>query len=262
MSEDRERMTKDRRRRTNDKRLQSLSYVLWLVLLAALVFSCLFTINHLTINQFKLSRYFPIKTVRVYGIKHVDQKEVQALLLPLVNNGFFTINVEYIRDRLLQMPWVSDIFVRRDWPDQITITFVEKNAIARWNEESLLSSAGELFEPKDETYPLHLPKFVGPAGKQIIMLQFFNEINRVSMPLRAKISYLELTPYSTWKLALTNGITLQIGHKDILTRLGHFVKVYPKIVGDRAADVEYVDLRYPNGAAVRWKKTGKNPNLM
>ena len=39
--------------------------------------------------------YFPIKTVRIYGVNHVDQQEVQDLLLPLVNQGFFTINVEY-----------------------------------------------------------------------------------------------------------------------------------------------------------------------
>ena len=56
-------------------------------------------------------------------------------------------------------------------------------------------------------------------------------MNRLLTPLHAKISYLELTPYLTWKLTLDNGITLQIGHKDILTRLNHFVKVYPKIMG-------------------------------
>jgi cell division protein FtsQ len=227
---------------------QYVTQVVKIALLGMLVLSSIFAIN-----QFKLSRYFPIKTIRVYGIHHLDHQEVQALLLPLVNHGFFTINVESIRDRLLQMPWASDIFVRRDWPDQIDITIIEKNAIARWNEETLLSQSGELFSPKQETYPVKLPKFIGPDGNQIVMLQYFNEMNRLLMPLRAKISYLELTPYFTWKLKLDNGITLQIGHKDILTHLDHFVKVYPKIVGDHAADVDYIDLRYPNGLAVRWK---------
>jgi cell division protein FtsQ len=87
----------------------------------------------------------------------------------------------------------------------------------------------------------------------MFMLKYFNDINRLFAPLHAKISYLELTPYLTWKLRLNNGITMQMGHKDILTRLGHFVKVYPKIVGARAIDVDYIDLRYPNGLAVRWK---------
>lgn len=223
-----------------------------IVILGAVVLTSLFALN-----QFELSDYFPIKNVRVYGVNRVDHQEVQNLLTPLVNHGFFTINVEYIRDRLLQMPWVADTFVRRTWPDQVEITVVEKNALARWNGNSLLSESGELFSPKLETYPSNLPQFVGPPGQQVLMRDYFNQINRLLVPLRAKIAYLELTPYFTWKLTLDNGITLQIGHKDILTRLGHFVKVYPKIVGKRATDVEYVDLRYPNGVAVRWKTVVK-----
>ena len=174
-------------------------------------------------------------------------------MAPLLVHGFFSINVEYIRDRLLQQPWVSDISVRRNWPDQVEVTVVEKMPVARWDKATLLSDAGVLFTPKEGTYSENLPVFDGPEGKQILMLNYFNEINRLLTPLHAKISYLELTPYLSWRLKLDSGITLQIGHKDILTRLDHFVKVYPKIIGNHAGDVESVDLRYPNGVAVRWK---------
>ena len=227
---------------------QFVFYALKIALCGVVILSCIYAVN-----QIKLSRYFPIKQVEVFGVNRVDRQEVQALIQPLVNRGFFTINVELIRDRLLQMPWVSNTFVRRAWPDQIKITVIEKMPVARWNEHSLLSEAGELFSPKQATYPSHLPTFIGPEGKQIEMLQYYNEINRILDPLHARISLLELTPYSTWKVTMNNGISLQLGHKDILTRLGHFVKVYPKIVGSRAAEVDYIDLRYSNGIAVRWK---------
>jgi cell division protein FtsQ len=212
------------------------------------------------LNQLRLTDYFPIKSVHVFGANRVDQKSIQETLIPLLNHGFFGINVELIRERLLQQPWVSDIFVRRNWPDQVEIAIVEKHAIAEWNEQTLLSDLGELFIPSKETYPENLPQVVGPNGKQMVMLRYFKEINRLLMPLHAKISYLELTPYLTLKLRLDNGITMQLGHKDILTRLGHFVKVYPKIVGDKAASIDTIDLRYPNGVAVAWKSpfiTGK-----
>jgi len=225
------------------------SQLLKLFLLGTLIFSSVFFLN-----RFNLSHYFPIKTVRVYGVNHIDRMEVQNLLLPLVQRGFFTISVESIKDRLIQQPWVSDIFVRRTWPDQVEVTVVERNPIARWNDGSLLSTTGELFSPRAETYPVDLPQFIGPEGDQIVMLRYFNEISRVLMPLHAKISYLEMTPYFTWKLKLDNGMMLKIGHKDILTRLDHFVRVYPKIVGAHATDVDYIDLRYSNGMAVRWKK--------
>ena len=211
--------------------------VLKITLSGVLILTCIFGAN-----QIKLSQHFPIKSVNVYGVNHLDRQEVQTGVLPLVNRGFFTVNVEAIRDRLLQMPWVSTTYVRRTWPDQIDITVVEKVPAARWNQQSLLSIAGELFTPKQESYPSNLAAFSGPEGKQIDMLQNYVAINHILSPLHATISYLELTPYSTWMIKLNNGITLQIGHKDILTRLDRFVKVYPKIVGNREADVDYIDL--------------------
>lgn len=219
---------------------------------AAIVVTLVFAVN-----QIKFSRLFPIKTVRIYGANKVDHLEVQELLLPMVKSGYFNINIEYIRDRLLQIPWVSHLHVRRIWPDQVEVMIVEKHAAALWHEDgnshSLLSQAGELFLPKHDTYPTHLPRFNGPAGKQVVMLRFFNDINRLLNPLHTKVSYLELTPYLVWKISLDNGMTLQVGHKDILTRLDQFVKVYPKIVGNKVSDVDYVDLRYPNGLAIKWK---------
>lgn len=205
-------------------------------------------------NLLKHSNYFPIKAVHVVGLNHIAKTEMKDALLPLVMRGFFSINVETIHDRLLQMPWASEVLVRRRWPDTIDVLMHERVAVARWNENSLLSEDGDLFTPKDIDQP-SLANFVGADGQQITMLKYFVKINRILLPLHVKISYLELTPTMTWKLKLDNGMVLKVGYSDILTDLTHFVKVYPKIVGERAKDVEYVDLRYSNGMAVKWKKT-------
>lgn len=238
---------------------QSLSQTIWpifkiikIVSMAAILISACFAIN-----QFNLSDYFPIKTVRVYGLTRVSPQEIKNTLLPLLDRGFFVINVEYIKDRLLQIPWTGDIFVRRVWPDKIEITVVEKSPAAKWNGQSLLSTGGELFTPKKNTIPADLPELIGPDGKQVFMLQYLKDMKSLLVPLNAKIARLELTPYLSWKLILDNGMTLQMGHKDVLTRLSQFVKVYPKIIKGSASDVEYVDLRYPNGIAVQWKSSIK-----
>ncbi len=201
----------------------------------------------------KIPQFFPIRTVHVYGVNRVNQQDIQSALTPLLENGFFATKIDRIRDRLREFVWVSDILVRRTWPDLVDITIVEKNAVARWKIGGLLSDNGEVFSPDRKTWPDELPMFAGGAGKQIIMLEHFKNINRILVPLHAKIAYLELTPYEAWKLTLDNGVTLQMGQKDILTRLEHFVKVYSKIIGERADRVEYVDLRYPNGVAIKLK---------
>lgn len=212
------------------------------------IFSCAMFSMHLSLDH-----YFPIKKVEIIGANRSDQADIKSLLLPLVEHGFFKVNVTEIHDRLAQMPWIQDIAVRRDWPNKIEVNIIEKNALAKWGRDALLSTTGELFAPKLQSYPDHLPLFVGPLGKQLDMLQFYTALNRVIEPIHAKIAYLMLSPYATWYFSLDNGINIEAGHKDILTRLQQFVRVYPKIIGDRVNEVESVDLRYANGVAVRWK---------
>ncbi len=219
-----------------------------LICFVALIFFIMYAFN-----QLKTTQYFPIKEVKIAGIQHVSHEDVEHLLLPLVNKGFFAVSVEHIRETLNQLPWVSDASVRRVWPNQIRIQVSEKLPFALWNNEKLLSTSGQLFTPSRESFPSDLPEFAGPEGTQLKMLENYSKINKALAPLHFKVARLELSPAHVWSFTLNNGIKVNIGHKDILTRVGDFVKVYPKIIGSRASEVNSVDLRYSNGLAVRWK---------
>jgi len=207
----------------------------------------------LAVNQCKFINYFPIKEVKVAGIQHVTQQDIQRLLIPLVKKGFFGVNVAHIKESLLQFAWIENVSVRRIWPNQLLVQVTEKNPLARWNETKLLSTSGQIFSPSKQSYPLDLPLFVAPEGEQLQLVHYYEKMNTVLLPLRVKITRVELTAGRTWGLTLDNGIKLRIGQKDSLTRVADFVRVYPKIIGDREQDVEYIDLRYANGLAVRWK---------
>lgn len=217
--------------------------ILFIVFVAALF---------LALNEYKSAKYFPITAVKVFGIKNADQKELQRALFPLVNKGFFAIDVDTIKDRLLQSPWISHAVVQRKWPNQVSVVLTERQPVARWK-NSLLSTQGEIFTPDMKTYPLGLPHLLGPEGQQLRVLDHYKSLSAMLKPLNSKITRLELTRELSWNVMFENGIKLGVDHKDILTRINHFVKVYPKIVGSRTTDVEYIDLRYPNGLAVRWK---------
>jgi cell division protein FtsQ len=207
----------------------------------------------LSFNHLHFANYFPIREVKIAGANYSDHSDMQSALLPLVNKGFFKVDVVQIQQRLLQFPWVSEVSVRRVWPQSIDIEIVEKNSLARWNDLGLLSTTGEIFNPNKISYPKELPQFKGPPGTQMQMLNYYDIIDSLISPLECKIVEMELTDAHAWHIILSNGIKLNLGYKDILTRMEHFVKVYPKIVGSRASRVDYVDLRYSNGLAVHWK---------
>jgi len=225
----------------------------WKQVLHLIIFFSCVSAAIVIINRFKEEQHFPIKSVQIYGADHLNHDETQQILKPYVKNGYFGIHLEAIKERLLQDPWVSDVRVMRVWPDQVVINIIEKTPIAYWNEKKLLSSKGEVFFVTSGNYSSQLPRLIGPEGKHLFVIQYYNKISYLFRPLHFSVARLELTPEKLWKVTLDNGIKLTASHKDVLTRLSHFVKVYTKIIGERATDVDYVDLRYANGLAVKWK---------
>lgn len=236
--------------RVRKRRLENLNHY-GKIAIKVILFLLLITFAFSSLTHLK--NHFPIKFVRVVGAQHLDSRAVQQALTPLVNKNFFSIDVELIKDRLIQSPWVANAIVQRVWPDKVFITVVEKKPVARWNYGSLLSQNGEIFSPPAQSYPSHIPLFVGPEGEHLQMLQHYQKLNRLLTSLHLKIAKLEMIPQVAWGVTFDNGMKLNVGYKDVLTRMSHFVKVYHKIIGNRVADVEYVDLRYHNGLAVRWK---------
>jgi cell division protein FtsQ len=218
------------------------------IFLFGIFLSTLFLINYL-----KHSIYFPIKEVKIVGAQHSDHYTIQHLIQPLVKRGFFGVDVGEIKERISQAPWVSHLMVRRIWPNQVLIQITEKIPVAKWNDHTLISSKGELFHPAETSFPTNLPNFIGQEGDHVRMLSYYQKINNLLYPLHFKILSLEFTPYSVWRITFDNGIKLTTGHKSVLASLDRFVKLYPKVVGDRVDKVEYIDLRYSNGIAVKWK---------
>jgi len=224
---------------------------------AVFVCLCLY-LSLIGVRQLDLAHAFPFTNVKIYGAHALSHEELQRIVLPFLHHGFFTISIEALHDRLLQNPWISRVVVRRKWPDELTILLEERVPIARWNKATLLSTRGELFVPEEMTSDLHkasyqaLPSLIGPLNQHVLMLGYFQNINRLLQTIHVRIRELDLNAHATWKLTLDNGIVLYIGYKDVLTRVGQFAKVYPKLLNEEKGVIASVDLRYPNGMAVQW----------
>jgi cell division protein FtsQ len=54
-----------------------------------------------------------------------------------------------------------------------------------------------------------------------------------------------------WQIRLDGGTVLELGREQVEARLARFVAAYERTVGRLGRRIEYVDLRYPGGFAVR-----------
>lgn len=202
---------------------------------------------------------FPVRTVQIKGnYSHVDRELLRQTIMPYVKSGLFEMDTNSLRDRLSQIPWVANAAIDRQWPDALTISLVEQQPVARIGNDALLNAQGEVFAVNSSTIPQKLPLFTGPSGQEKLMLETYQQMELLLSSLGLHISSLSLDERQAWLLQLNNGLMVEVGHVDPLARLQRFVSVYNKMVGSNLANIQLIDLRYGNGAAVQFKQLSVN----
>lgn len=197
-----------------------------------------------------LPQHFPLTRVDLKGDFEKTSKAELEAALPRIAGNFFAADLAEVRASVERLPWVRRVAVRRIWPGRLEISIEEHVALARWGTgdemSALVNTFGERFAGKTGEA---LPSFVGPAGTQAEVARRYARFSAIVAPLGTNIDRVVLSPRHAWQLRLANGLHLALGRDADLaeTRLRRFVEVYPTVKTKN----EYVDLRYPNGFAVR-----------
>jgi cell division protein FtsQ len=201
----------------------------------------------------------PLNSVQIRGeFRKVSEIELRKAVDTQALGGFFTTDVDAVRERVKALPWVEEVAVRRVWPDRLTVTVIEQQAVARWGAKSLLNTRGELFTPRQSTIPVGLPVLNGPQGNSLFVLQRYVEMRESLQDIGRDIRMLVLDERRAWRLELDNGLRLALGRNDRLERLQRFKKVYSRLFADKVNKIDRIDLRYANGLAVDWKDSSSN----
>lgn len=197
------------------------------------------------------SPLFPVTEIVVRGpLKNAERGDIEAALKGLGGN-FFAVDLAAVRVRLEQVPWVRRVDVRRVWPDRIEAGVEEHVAFARWGDEALVNTFGEKFLGKSNE---SLPIFTGPQGSEGELTRRYRRFVELLAPLGEAPERVLLTPRHAWQLRLASGLNLELGRdaaEPVEQRLARFVAAYPDSLARLGRRFEHVDLRYPNGFALR-----------
>jgi cell division protein FtsQ len=204
------------------------------------VYGVIYVVMHLPV--------FPLREIRIGGeLKHVTREQVQAVVKQELRGNFFTIDLEASRRAFEKLPWVRGASVRRHWPDRLEVVLEEHMPLARWGSAGLVNVYGEVFEA---AYDGTLPMFYGPAGSAAEVTAQYEAFRRELRLAGREPSVVALSARHAWRVRLDDGLTLELGRDNVAQRLGKFVAAYAQTVG-RMGRVDYADLRYGNGFAVR-----------
>ncbi len=200
----------------------------------------------------------PLANLVIQGdLTYLATDDVREAILQSGDLGsFMTQDVGGIQAAIESLPWVASASVRKQWPETLKVYLVEHEPLARWHDDALLNTYGEVFVARAAELE-SLVRLEGPEGTSELVMSEWKAMESQLAVLGVSIEGLSLSSRRAWRVWLNNGIRLELGRRSINERLMRFITLYPELnSSDRA--IEYVDLRYDTGAAVGWQSTENN----
>src|SRR6185503_2164730 len=192
---------------------------------------------------------FPLREVRIVDVStHVTPEQVETIVRQELRGNFFTMDLAAARTAFERLPWVRRVQVRRLWPDRLDVALEEHVALARWADGALVSVQGEVFRG---AYDGQLPVFSGPEGTAKEIAIQYEYFRRSLATIGQTPTHVQISPRRAWQVKLASGMTLELGREQVEARMARFVESYGRTLARLGRRLDYVDLRYPNGFAVR-----------
>lgn len=200
----------------------------------------------------------PLSKLVVTGQMHyTTNDDIRQAILSLGAPGtFMSQDVDIIQQQIERLPWIQQVSVRKQWPDELKIHLVEYVPVARWNDLHLVDASGKSFSvPANHMGKTVMPLLYGPEGSESEVLTGFHQMSDMLAASKFKLKAASMTARRSWQLVLDDDERVELGRNEDMKRLKRFIQLYPTLQQQAQTEnkrISYVDLRYDSGAAVGW----------
>jgi cell division protein FtsQ len=200
---------------------------------------------------------YPLRELVVVGsVDRVSRAHIEHAARTALTGHLLSVNLDEARVAFEKLPWVRRAELRRQWPDALELALEEHVAVARWSradgEPRLVNTHGEVFTAGGGE---ELPAFSGPEGSSATMLRRYREFDAHLAKIQRKPVALTLTSREAWQVRLDDGVLLDLGRDQpklpLAERLERFSENYAAARAKVKAPIAAIDMRYPNGFALR-----------
>jgi len=154
---------------------------------------------------------FRVEQIEIRGVKRMDQMTVYAVALEQKSRAMPLVDLNQIRDKLLQYGWVQDAHVSRRLPDTLLIRIVERTPVAVWQNQgtlSLIDRDGVYLEPVAADAMPDLPLVIGPGAD--LQEPAFQTLMTTAPALKPKVRAATWVGNRRWDLLFDSGETLSL----------------------------------------------------
>ncbi len=203
---------------------------------------------------------FVLNDIQLVGRKQTDIAASIRAIRAKKGDPLLDIDLELVRQRLLELPWVKDAVVRRRLPQTLYVQIFEREPLARWQHEGVVRVLG------DDTKVLqgisandfsHLILLVGKDAPQHAKA-LLAQIN--ARPTLAKeILAATRVGERRWDLRVKSGLTIKLPELEASAALDRLTSLYEREnLADKAVSV--VDMRVPEKLIFTPLPNAEKPN--
>lgn len=187
------------------------------------------------------------------------QEDIQEELQKMPVKSFFEQDMQALADQVRNKKWIKAVVVRKTWPNKLYFWIQDYHPVATFvsnddpHNEQFLSKTGVIFPlPSNKIARENLPHFQGDEEQIPRLLATWQQMDKMLSSIDLKLDKLTLSNNNAWQLRLKNKIILKLGQSDWQGKLMRFMRAYSQISVPANQHIAYIDLRYPQGFAVKF----------
>ncbi len=205
------------------------------------------------IESFPKKDILPIEKIRLSGqFKNLQIEAVEKKLQQFLGAGFFSVDIKSVQELVATESWVKKVSVRRIWPAQMSVSIVEREAVARWDNSHLLSQQAVVFKAEVDEFE-KLPVISGHKVEAENLLKKYYSINARFENFNLTVKELREDNKGSIRLLTDNKLSIKIGSDDVQEKVDQFLKIYEAHITQRVDEINSIDFRYNNGFSISWK---------
>lgn len=194
----------------------------------------------------------PISKLMVTGdFKQIDREKLDKKLNTQLGKGFFSVNIKALQESISVDPWIKTVSIKRVWPSVLHVSLIEKIAIARWDNNHLLSEQADIFRADAKQFS-KLPKINGYSGNSKELVSRYFKMQQDFSRQGIAITELSEDSKGALSLLLNENLKVNIGSENNKLKIRHLLAVYSEHIKPRLTQIKYIDFRYSNGFAIAW----------
>jgi cell division protein FtsQ len=202
-------------------------------------------------------RLFPLSEVQVtHELREVQRSELEESLAELLRGNFFTVDIESVRQSLEGCPGCG---AQKSGGNGRHVSRFASRSSRRLHTGAMGRGSWSIptarsFRPRCARAVAAPAEWAGRFFGEV--LRRYEEFAQLMKPVGRLPAQVALSPRLAWLVKLEDGMWIELGREQpkapIRMRLQRFVDYYPTLSDTRGGRPTAVDMRYPNGFALRF----------